>query len=280
MTPTDVTSQIPALFEHPRARRCIEIMQAWMNGEPVWPYARIIEDWGAAFEDMRRQISRHFERLSADLPSVIEHDTNLNMALYAVRAEYVGRWGFLIPCAELMDALAGHEPIVEVGAGSGYMTHLMRHRGIHVIGSDIEPPLRDSGHGFVVAVHDPEQVQIEAKTMVRRYPERTVFASWPTYSHTWLRQMMRAMAVGQVLIVTREDCIGSESAWTYLDNCFEELQVIDLPVFPYIHDYAGVYRKVRQNEQGKSRRASLLGGRRQLSRRAAAKDKRRTQKAT
>lgn len=236
-------------FQIPGMRTCIETMEAWMAGEPVWPYARIIEAWGPEFEDIRKQWAR---MASADIATAIvemsdekkvRYSFNRSTALYEVRHEYVARYGFMIPCAELLDALATHAPIVEVGAGTGCMTRLMRIRGIDVIGSDIDGIMTDSGHGFIVGEHDDEQVRTEAKTMVRRHPNRTVFCSWPTYRETWFKQALRAMRIGQKVIVTREECIASPETWGYLDSCFEELQLIDLPVFPYIHDYAGVYVK-------------------------------------
>lgn len=263
----------PRWFDVPGSRTCIEAMQSWLEGEPVPSYDRIIETWGISFEDVRKQWARVF-----DGGKGYTYDPNLHAAIYEARNEYVARYGFLIPCAELLDALAAHAPIVEVGAGSGCMTRLMRLRGIDVIGSDIDEHGSNSGHGFVIAEHDDEQVRSEAKTMVRRHPERTVFCSWPTYRETWFRQALRAMRVGQKIIVTREECLAEPSAWAYLDNCFEELQVIELPVFPYIHDYAGVYVKRRQDAQTKTRTA-LLGRRGALARRRASRNPRPAQKA-
>jgi hypothetical protein len=252
-------------------------MQAWMDGEAVWPYQRIIDDWGGAFEDWRKQMSRHLAKITAGEPSTfIEHNSNLQMALFAVRDEYVARFGFAIPCAELLDALAQHGPIVEIGAGSGYMTRLMRLRGIDVIGTDIDIHTEDShGHGFIVGEHDPHQIgRASGKQAVRRFPERTVFCSWPTYRATWFRQALRAMRRGQKLIMIREDCIADETAYQYLDDCFDELGTVDLPVFPYIHDYAAIYVKRRQNAQGSPTRSPMLGRHRSVSRRARAKNSR------
>jgi hypothetical protein len=276
-----VTELRPRSFDVPGSRDCIDTMQRWLDGEPVWPYNQIIEAWGREFMDWRvrwRELAE--ERTSgADVNERTKLRLGREMALYEVRMEYVGRFGFAIPCRELIDALIEAAPVVEVGAGSGYMTRLMRNAGIDVVGSDIDDHKDDSGHGFIVAEHDPEQVSgVEAKTMARRHPERTVFCSWPSYKETWFRQMLRAMRIGQKVIVIREDCCADETAWHYLDACFEPVAEIELPCFPMVHDYAGVYVKRRQDAQSKNR-AALLGRRRALPRRAGAKHVKRTSKA-
>jgi hypothetical protein len=56
-----------------------------------------------------------------------------------------------------------------------------------------------------------------------------VFCSCPTLHSTWFRQMPKAMQVGQRLVVIRDDACGEDSAWTYLDDCFDGLGTIDIP---------------------------------------------------
>lgn len=251
----------PRSFDVPGARDCIATMESWLQGEPVWPYAKILDVWGRAFMDWRLQWREMFEKrqFGADLGDASKRRIEREVALIEVRYEWIGRYGFAIPCAELLDALAKAAPIIEIAAGSGYMTKLMRHRGISVIGTDIDEMQEDSGHGFIVGEHDPWQIgRVAGKQAVRRFPERSVFCSWPTLHHTWFRQALRAMRIGQQLIVIREECCAESSAWEYLDDCFEERGTIRLPTFPGIHDYAGVYVKRRHHAQGKTR-VALFG---------------------
>ena len=271
----------PRIFDIPGSRACIEAMQAWMEGEEVWSYDKIIEAWGIDFMDWRTQWRRRAKALQRGEqdPGGWKYSAERTAALYEVRTEYIARWGFVIPCKELIDALIEAAPIVEVGAGSGYMTRLMRVIGIDVIGSDLEGFKDDSHYGFIVGEHDLQQVNgVAAKTMVRRHPGRAVFCSWPSLNATWFRQMLRAMRIGQELIVVREDACAEDSAWQYLDDCFEERSLLDLPCFPGLHDHAGVYVKRRQHVQTKTR-VALLGRRGALPRRAGAKRLKRTSKA-
>lgn len=227
----------------------IETMQEWLHGEPVWPLARILETWGGQFEMYRRRWRKEVADAMAtgELTSRGSAESYLRdgMAMMRLRDEWVLRFGFAIPCAELLDALAAAAPIVEVGAGTGYMTALMRHRGIDVIGSDYDFEGYNS-HGFMTGRFDKDQINgVQAKTMVRRHAERAVFCSWPTLNETWFRQMLRAMKIGQRVIVIREDACAEETAWQYLNDCFDPVAEIDIPAFQHLNDFASVHVKKR-----------------------------------
>jgi hypothetical protein len=223
----------------------IETMQAWLDGEPVWPYAKIIETWGSRFEMYRLRWRRELSvAMTTGVIGVAEYHSMADV--YALRDEWVARFGFAIPCAELLDELAASKLVVDAGAGSGYMTRLMRNRGIEVIGSDIGWPGENS-HGFMTGFWDCFQVSgTAAKTMARRYPEATMFCSWPTLDETWFRQMLRAMRIGQKLVVIREDACAEDSAWQYFDDCFDETRNIYIPAFECMNDFAIVGVKKRQ----------------------------------
>lgn len=224
----------------------IATMQSWLDGEPVWPYAKILKEWGPDFEMYRRRWSRELgHMLSTGKITSKEFDLERMFRLANLRNEWIRLFGFAIPCAELLDELEKSTHVVEVGAGTGYMTRLMRNHGISVTGSDYDFRGPNS-HGFETAKYDDEQVTgVEAKTMVRRYPKSTVFCSWPTLRETWFRQMLKAMQVGQQLVVIREDACAEDSAWEYLDDCFDAMSHVDIPTFEHMNDFASVHIKKR-----------------------------------
>jgi hypothetical protein len=205
-----------AIYE-PAKALVMGTMEKWINGEePVWPYAKILHLWGPDFEMYRKSWRRR------DASESIALSAMRTVAMHQLRDDWINTYGFAIPCAELLDELATSDFILEVGAGSGYMTNLMRRRGIRVLGTDYAPPGKNE-YRFDTAQYDPYQVMIQGKTAVRRYREAdTVFCSWPSYDHTWFRQMLKAMQIGQRLIVIREDATGDETAWNYFDESFEE----------------------------------------------------------
>jgi hypothetical protein len=214
----------------------IDTMKRWLDGEPVWPYAKILEVWGPDFEMYRLNMftARGLENMKQAMGRIV--------LMSELRNQWIEQFGFAIPCAELLDELAKAEHVVEVGAGTGYMTRLMRNRGIEVIGSDSG----DNFYKFKLGAFDDRQVRAQGKTMVRRHRDSTVFCSWPSLKETWFRQMLKAMQIGQRLAVIREDACAEDSAWDYLDACFEEEKLITIPAFMHMNDYASVHVKKRQ----------------------------------
>jgi len=239
-------SSVPVAGERPLTA-ILDTMQSWIDGEPVWSYRTILDVWGPEFEMYRARWDReHREAVAAGYlegrKPDFERMVRRGVAIFHLRDEWIARFGFAIPCAELLDELAKAEHVIDVGAGTGYMTRLMRQRGIEVIGTDTG----DGEHGFDLARHDPQQLKVPAKTMVRRHPDSTVFCSWPTLKATWFRQTLKAMRIGQRLVIIREDACAEDTAWQYLDDCFDELAVINIPAFEHMNDYASVHVKKRQ----------------------------------
>jgi len=214
----------------------IGAVERWVRGdEATWRYARCLSDWGPEFEMYRKRWNSGV----FDPPSGIERSVSLT----DLRHQYIERLGFMIPCAELLDELQQANLVVEVGAGTGFMTRIMRHRGIRVIGSD---PRLDYGHVLKHGAYDDLQVVAQGKTMVRRQPKALVFCSWPSLGETWFRQMLKAMHVGQRIVTVLEDSCCEDSAREYFDACFEVERTIDIPAFQHMNDIAYVAIKKRQ----------------------------------
>lgn len=210
----------------------IGTMEQWLAGEPVWPLKRILETWGLSFENYRIAWSRgSFTSLDRD------------MMMFMLRDGWIQQFGFAIPCAELIELIRIRAPILDVGAGTGYITKLVRNAGVEVVGTD---PF-DDHYKFKTGAFDDRQRQLAAKTAIRSMWKQhpTVFCSWPTYSHTWFRQALKAMTVGQQLIVIREDATADDSAWDYLEACFGEQETIQIPCWPHMHDRCEVWVKKR-----------------------------------
>lgn len=212
-------------------------MESWMAGEPVWLLAKIIEQWGPEFEDWLRRYSR-----SAELPLShdVSHDVMRHMAAFAVREEFVGRYGFAIPCAELISSLAKSRIVLEVGAGSGYMTKLMRNHKINVVGSDlVESGVRN--YGFITAEFDPGQLKLDAVAAVQKFHMAdTIFCSWPSFGEDWFLDALKVVKRGQRVIAIRESACATEETWEYFETWFDEREQISIPMFSGLHDWADV----------------------------------------
>jgi len=217
----------------------IGAMGQWLKGQPVWSLKEILERWGDEFEMYWRTWNR-----DTDLSNHFEKRLERSIKLMTLRNEWITTFGFAIPCAELMTALKNMQPIIEIGAGTGYMTALARMHNIIIIGSDLYTGKRK--YGFIIGRYDHDQMCISGKTAVRKFRDRTVFCAWPSLKETWFRQALRAMSIGQRLIVIREDACAEETAWEYINKCFKHEAEINIPSWPHMNDYAGVYRKIKQ----------------------------------
>lgn len=179
-------------------------------------------------------------------------DIGSYMAAFREREIYTKRYGFAIPCQELIDTLKRYEPILEVGAGTGYLTRLARDRGVDMIATDAGD---GDHHGFRHFAWIGRRVPpgtswpvghdllLPAKTAVRRWPERNVFCSWPSLKGTWLRQAAKAMRPGRVLVVIEEECCADERTWDYLSFAFDQIGGVKIPCFAGLHDSVRIYRK-------------------------------------
>jgi hypothetical protein len=148
----------------------LDQMRDWVNGnQAVFTYGEILNTWGKEFKVLSWRGAN--EPDSSFLNSI---------RMFELRERFVKEFGFVIPCAELLDELAKSTFVLEVGAGSGYMTRLMKHRGIPVIGTDPHC----EGYRFELAQYDSGQYKLQGKTAVRKFSDAdTVFCSWPTYDH-------------------------------------------------------------------------------------------------
>jgi hypothetical protein len=70
---------------------------------------------------------RCFQRL-VQLPSEIRYRLGLAQ-----------RYAYVLPQRHLLDVVARQSPLVEVGAGTGYWSYLLRQRGADVIAYDYAP---------------------------------------------------------------------------------------------------------------------------------------------
>ena len=167
---------------------------------------------------------------------------------WETRDKYVPRYGFVILPTEVISRLAGFmrgKRVLDSGAGSGYLSHCLRNRGIKVTAIDNWShnygrwgSYKDVGSKVIhcdVRDHDVGQYDI-------------VVLSWP---HDGMETVSK-MVSGQYLIYQGESwggCTGSDEFFATLEEPeqFEELDAAFLNEytvqFDGIHDSWYVYRK-------------------------------------
>jgi hypothetical protein len=196
---------IPDVPERP----VLTAMRDWMNGARVPPLDEQLRSFGQHYRSFRANWDRWPE-------------TNLALGMIEERHRFIAEFCFAVPNAEAIDLLLAHQPLLEIGAGTGAWAKLLRDRGADVIATDP----RFERHFFDEQIDHAHYIEpgvvpwfdLQGKTAVRRWPERNVFCAWPSLGQTWLRQAARAMRPGRTLLVVYEDACADERTWDYLDH--------------------------------------------------------------
>lgn len=167
-----------------------------------------------------------------------EHDT------MRARDRCTSRYAWAIPDDDALDAIAKRGPIVEVHAGLGYWSALLRARGVDVVASDIGGEIRDRYHEQHMPFTDVETE--DAETFAARYPDRTLLIVWPPYrcdsAYRALRGYLRAG--GRTVIYVGEHgggCTGDDTFHRALRRLMIEREEVLIPTWDGIRDSLVVY---------------------------------------
>ncbi|HZZ31751.1 MAG TPA: hypothetical protein VFE10_07120, partial [Phenylobacterium sp.] len=163
--------------------------------------------------------------------------------LREARQAFVRQWGFSLPCREAVTALRGFGPILEVGAGTGFWTAVMRAAGHHMIATDLAAGL--SPYGFCVSRH-AEVEQLSAVDAVRKYPDRDLFCSWPSENEPWAAEAVGELRSGRKLALILDDrgtITGDDNLRRVLAEQCRALEMIEIPRFPGLHDRMRLFER-------------------------------------
>lgn len=185
---------------------------------------------------------------------------SMSMTAMMLRDLFVAEFGYAVPTSAFPKLMMPLGPVIEVGAGRGYLSHVLRHAGIDSIATDADPghmkairnrlvfdeigPADD--HGFPVEVMTAEEAIVA-------HPGRTVLCSWPCYNSDWITQAVKKLASGQAIAVIGEGsggCTGegglfelAEDGFLNRDTRDKDLQSKAIWSFPGIHDRLRIFRR-------------------------------------
>jgi hypothetical protein len=159
---------------------------------------------------------------------------NFGISLFMYRDELTKEFGFSIPCIKAPKKIQEIGNILEIGAGTGYWTKLLKERGVDVISTDS----KTGNYGFQ---YNNETLRMNAIEAIEKYPERNVFMSWPCYGTEWAFEAAKAMRNGKTLIYIGEGhggCVADDKFHEYFSNedIFTGMEEIDIPQWDGIHD--------------------------------------------
>jgi hypothetical protein len=133
---------------------------------------------------------------------------------FQARWSFIERFGYTIISAAGIDLLNSFGAVVEIGAGTGYLSHLMRLQGGDAVATDISPnPL----------LNLPVK-EMDADTAIQTHQGRTVLSSWPSLNGRWLGDATVHILPGQHLIVIGEGPGGATAAQNFFDQIGDGLK--------------------------------------------------------
>lgn len=186
------------------------------------------------------------------IPGVSKNTGDINtIDGYRAREYLVDKYSWAIPnrtAVELVRSVG--MPILEVGAGKGYWSEVLRRAGIDVLATDIEPsstlPMglgRKPGYWSNVKGAD-------SVTAVRKYGKgRVLMSVWPPYMSPMIANALKASMQqgGDTLIYVGEGdygATGDDSFFELLHNHFVLQSNESIPRYEGIHDSIHIYRRI------------------------------------
>ena len=246
----------PSIDTHVPETDILDRYAAWVGGGHPLDLVEIEEgmldpmtrDEGRDRADPRHQALEWIDAMD----SAMAREMSREMRCMMRRDHFIARFGFAVVAAPFVPLMRELGPCLEVGAGPGTLTRLLRNDGQDAIASDIHG--RDTRK--IEATHFGGEAWTEifgasAEAAIRNHPDRTVLMSWPCYDKPWSRHALDAMAPGQTLVFIGEigGCTGDDWLPETIRSAFCNRPTTVNPrdalwSFPMIHDRISVLRKI------------------------------------
>lgn len=168
-------------------------------------------------------------------------EKSASLSWFSAREKMVRHYSWAVPNQAAVDALCAWAPLVELGAGTGYWSMLVRDKVGYdaVYAYDSEPvPNRYAGrHWTGVLNGGPEAVAA--------YPDRTLLLCWPAYDTQFADDCLRHYTGRRVVYVGEGEggCTGDDAFHDRLGRDFELVGDVDIPQWFGIHDRVWLYER-------------------------------------
>jgi hypothetical protein len=155
------------------------------------------------------------------------------------------RYSFGVPDEAALDAIARRAPVLELGAGTGYWTYLLRARGVDCLAFDVAPPDRSvNPHQFRPLTWTyVEQGGIE--TLARYGQDRSLLLVWPTWRDPFADQALAGYP-GPTVIYVGEPRGGHTADDAFFDRLSQDWRVVEhvqVPRWPGTRDSLSVFER-------------------------------------
>ena len=145
-------------------------------------------------------------------------------------------FSFSIPSLEALQTITEFQPILEVGAGSGFWAALLIKNNCDIIATTID----DKNHPFPKKFTEIEYLR--AIDAIKKYPDRTVLCSWPSID-TWPEEILPYIKK-RLILIGEEEITATDKFHEIIYNEFKEIKDCKLPRWLMIKDHLTVYERI------------------------------------
>jgi hypothetical protein len=111
-----------------------------------------------------------------------------SMQEISTRESYIEQFGFALLSFGAIEAIRPYQPLVELGAGSGYWAYELKRFGIDVVATDKGVQMFRNFRSGKLERWKKTYTEIEELNSVeaiRKYPNRVPLIVWPSYGEAW-----------------------------------------------------------------------------------------------
>jgi hypothetical protein len=191
------------------------------------------------------KLSRLFVQDRRQWEEIQKSDMVNGSGVFEVRSKLCKQFAWAIPCECAISEIAVYEPLLEIGAGTGYWASLLRSRGIDILACDIAPPNLIENYYHVkmnyteVLTGGPEILDSHAL-----HNGRTLMLCWPPYSDPMAYDCLRRYQGKYVIYIGEyQGCCAEGQFFELLEKNYKEVKTVEIPKFDSIHDYLTVFQR-------------------------------------
>lgn len=152
------------------------------------------------------------------------------------RKDLVKKYAWGIPNQQAVELIVENDPVVEIGAGSGYWAYLV-----------------DEGGGDILAFDNNDReyeeewfnVNYGSAEIATEFPDRSLFLCWPEY-HNEMGEIAVENYDGQCIILVGESisgCTGTTDMYRMIESTYELENTIEIPNWFGIRDKLHLYKR-------------------------------------
>lgn len=154
-------------------------------------------------------------------------------------------YAWSVPDERAIQLLLSSQPLVEIGAGTGYWAGLVKNAGGDIVAFDVAPVPSKANQWHMTAGKQFCDVQPGDETAVRRFGDRTLFLSWPPNTNRCAYNTLRLFKGKRFIYVGEGEggCTGTQEFHDLLKKEWNLVKRQDIPQWPGVYDQLSVYER-------------------------------------